>query len=303
MQASVFQSPRLDHLGERVTAAAAEDEVGPEVHRRPLVLARDGKRGHAGRLELRDGGEELVPGRRRGGDAGLLEEVLVVPEADHAHVPRDPVLDALVLVDAHRTRVDRVLPGGHRGGDVLEQAGVGLGGHGPAAPRLEEVGIGVRRGRGELGLEGLVLEDRDVDLHVGVGGRVGVGDGLEVGLAGLAGGDVPPVDGDRLGRGGRRFDGRDPPTAARPIGAVLLLLVLLLTGRDDQARRQHGQDHHGTPADRHDSTSSHSRSDVMGSTLRGERSRVDGPTRSDGQLLLRCPKVSMATAIGFASEP
>ncbi len=59
------------------------------------------------------------------------------------------------------------------------------------------------------------------------------------------------------------------------------------TRRDDHG--QHGQDHHGTPADRHDSTSSHSRSDVRGSTWRGERSRSRStPVR--GQLLLAVRK-------------
>ena len=112
-------------------------------------------------LELADGGQELVPGRRRGGDAGLLEEVLVVPEADHPEVVRDAVLLAVDLVDAHGAGVHRVGPRRHVGGDVLDQAGRDLLGEAAAAPRLEEVrrGAGLHLGR-DLGLERLVLEDR-----------------------------------------------------------------------------------------------------------------------------------------------
>ena len=60
-------------------------------------------------------------------------------------------------------------------------------GHGAAAPRLEQVGhvAGLHRGR-ELGLERLVLLDGDVDLHVRMRRHVGIRDGLEVGLAGVA---------------------------------------------------------------------------------------------------------------------
>ena len=58
----------------------------------------------------------------------------------------------------------------------------------------------------------------------GMRGHVRVGDGLEVGLAGLAGRDVPPVDGDRLG--GLRtalVDGAatDGAADAAALGAVL----------------------------------------------------------------------------------
>ena len=97
----------LDHLLEGVTAADAEDEVRPQVHGRPHVLAGDGERNDPGRLELGDVGEEVIPGGRRRGDAGLGEEGLVVPEADHPHVPGDAVLLALVRVDAHGAGVDR----------------------------------------------------------------------------------------------------------------------------------------------------------------------------------------------------
>ncbi len=174
------------------------------MHRWPLVLAGDGERIDARGPQLLDGGEVLVPRRRRRRDAGLLEERLVVPEADHAHVPGHAVLLAVVVVDAHGTGVDRVLPVGDVGGDVLEQAGVGLGGHDAAAPRLEQVRIVGSGRRGQLRLERLVLEDGDLDGDVRVFRHVGVGGGLEVGLAGVAGRDVPPVDGDGLAaRGGR----------------------------------------------------------------------------------------------------
>ena len=113
--------------------------------------------------------------------------------------------------------IDRVLPGRDVRGDVLEQAGVGL--LRPWSPPPHDwnrsgsvAGLQSRR---ELGLERLVLEDGDVDLDVRVRRRVGVGDGLEVGLAGVAGGDVPPVD-RRPAR--RRRGGAAPSGGGRRCG-------------------------------------------------------------------------------------
>ena len=57
-------------------------------------------------------------------------------------------------------------------------------------------------------LMGLVLENGDLDLDVRVRRRVGVGDRLEVGLAGIAGRDVPPVDRHGCARGGGGGRGR-----------------------------------------------------------------------------------------------
>ena len=168
------------------------------MHRRPLVLARDGKRDGAGRLQLGDVGQEVSPRRGGSSDAGRLEEGLVVPDADHSHVPGNAVLLALVGVDPQGTWVDRVLPGRDVRRDVLELARVGLSGHGSAAPRLEEIGhvAGLQLSR-ELGLEGLVLQNRDLDGHVRMGRVVGVSDRLEHRLAWIRSCDVPPVDRDR----------------------------------------------------------------------------------------------------------
>ena len=170
-------------------------------------------------------------------------------------------------------------------------------GHGAAAPRLEEVGhlAGLDR-RGELGLERLVLEDRDVDLHVRVRGGVGVGDRLEVGLAGVTCGDVPPVDVDRAGgrrrglrrgrgcgrrcrrggRWGRRGWGGCGATAAR-------------TGGDHDHRG--GQDTEHARARRHDSTSSCARHGDSDPPRDGRSSNVNGAA-----------KVSVRCQIGFAAN-
>ena len=49
-----------DHRPEVLAATDAEDEVRPEVHGWPLVLARDRERNNAGGLELADVGEEVI---------------------------------------------------------------------------------------------------------------------------------------------------------------------------------------------------------------------------------------------------
>ena len=160
-----------------VLATLANREVGPPEHLRPgRRAAADRDRRDARCLELVDRSQEVLPRRRRLRDPGLREQVLVVPDADHAQVVRDAVLLALVLVHAHRAGIHRVRPVGDVGGDVLEHAGIDLLGHAAAAPRLEEVrNVAALELRRELRLERVVLEDGDVDGHVRVRGRELVG--------------------------------------------------------------------------------------------------------------------------------
>ena len=94
----------------RLGAADAHGQVGPVELRRPLVLARQGDRGDPGGLELLDGVEELGPGGGRRGDAGLGEQRLVVPEADHAEVERHAVLLPSIWYGSAAPGVERVDP-------------------------------------------------------------------------------------------------------------------------------------------------------------------------------------------------
>ena len=83
-------------------------------------------------------------------------------------------------------------------GDVLEQTGLDLLGHAATAPGLEQVRhVAAGQVRRELGLEGLVLEDGDVDLHVRMGGRVLIRERLPQRQARIVVLDVVPVDLDR----------------------------------------------------------------------------------------------------------
>ena len=204
MKAGPSQCAGGDGLFQGRLAARSQGQVGPIEHGRPLVPASQGDGGDAGVLELLDDRQELLPGRRRLGDAGLLEEVLVVPEAHQAEVVGRAVLDAVDLVDAHAGRVHAVDPVGDLIRDRPGHAGGGLLGEDATAPGLEDV----RRGPalhldGEPGLEGLVLEDSDVDLDVGVLGHVLVGDRLAERQARFGRLDVPPVDLDRILAHGR----------------------------------------------------------------------------------------------------
>ena len=171
--------------------------------RRPLVAGPDGDRRDARVLELLHHVEELVPRRRRRFDAGLGEEVLVVPEPDHAEVERDAVLLAVDVVEPDRARVEVADEPRRLLGDVLHEAGVDLLAQTAAAPRLEQVGdvtgleVGLKRG-----LERLVLEDVDLDRHVRVHGHELVGHRLPVRQARIVVLDVPPADRDRLGVAG-----------------------------------------------------------------------------------------------------
>ena len=110
--------------------------------------------------------------------------------------------------------IDLARPRRHVGRDVLDEAGLLLLAQPAAAPRLEQVRRGARLEEGrQLGLERLVLEDRQVDLDVRMGGRVLVGQLLPQALARVVVLDVIPVDRDGGGRrrcrsGGRRCRGR-----------------------------------------------------------------------------------------------
>ena len=210
------QSPRDDRLLHPGLAGVADREVRPVEGAGPGVLAGQSDRGDALGLQGLDGREELVPRRGRRGDAGVLERLRVVPEADEAEVERDAVVLAVDLVHAEGARVDRVLPGRDVGGDVLDQAGLDLLAETAAAPRLEQVRhVALLEQRRQLGLERLVLVDLDVDLDVRVRRHVLVGEGLPQAEARIAVLDVIPGDGDRL-CGLRRLGARSGRRSGRP---------------------------------------------------------------------------------------
>ena len=117
--------------------------------------------------------------------------------------------------------------------DLLAQAA--------AAPRLEQVGhvAGLEVGL-DRGLERLVLHHGDVDLHVRVLGRVGVGHRLPVGLARIVVLDVPPVDRDGLAVAGGLGRGRwcrSVPAVRRWLGGVRRRVVVAAAGGGDEAER------------------------------------------------------------------
>ena len=200
--------PSVGRLGHRVLAGDAQRQVRPPEHAGPLVLLADGDRRDARALQLLDVAQELVPGGRRAVDPGLLEELLVVPDPHEAEVVGDPVLLVADLVEPDARGIEGVDPRLGGLGDVLDEARVGLLLERAAAPRLEDVRrlarLHVRR---ELGLERLVLEDRDLDLDVGMGGHVLVGRVLPDRLQRIVVGDVPPVDRDGLVRARLRCTG------------------------------------------------------------------------------------------------
>ena len=144
--------------------------------------------------------------------------------------------------------------------------------------------------RGELGLERLVLEDRDVDLDVRVGRHVGVGDPLEDGLARVAGGDVPPLDGDR--RGAPRMRGRRG--GRQPRAAVDGLRPWRRGRGSPRSRRRAGGHQHGddrprdserSPTRGHDSTSSCARR----RRTRSVRATGAPPTSGAAKVSVRVP--------------
>src|SRR5699024_6793835 len=74
-----------DGVGDGVLAALAQREVVPVVRRGPLVTGADRDRLDAGGLEGVDGLVQLVHRRGCLGDAGLVEQVGVVPAAHQTH--------------------------------------------------------------------------------------------------------------------------------------------------------------------------------------------------------------------------
>ena len=118
-------------------------------------------------------------------------------------VVRDAVLLAIDLIQLDGSLAEIADERRSLVGDVAHHAGRDLIAQSTAAPRLEQVGdvAGLDVGL-DGGLEGFVLHHGDVDLHVRVLGRVGVGHGLPVGLARIVVLDVPPVDLDGFAAGG-----------------------------------------------------------------------------------------------------
>ena len=234
------QSPVVDGLVHPGLAAVADREVRPVERAGPGVLAGERDRRDALVLERLDRRQELGPRRRRRRDAGVLEGLRVVPEADEAEVERDAVVLAVDLVHAERAGVDLVLPRRDVRGDVLDEAGLDLLAESAAAPRLEQVGhVALLHQRGQLGLERLVLVDLDVDLDVRVRRHVLVGEGLPQAEARVVVLDVVPGDGDglgglRLGRGRRR--GRRRLARRRGRGGT----AGTRTNHEHRCRRQRG---------------------------------------------------------------
>ena len=149
--------------GVGVGAQLAEQHVLEQVLLGPRRA--DGERGLAGGLERGGLGEELVPGRRRGGDADLLEDRRVVPEQ-------------VGPVDVDRHRVELAVDG-----DELEQP---LGEHVAPALLVVEEGEVLHLARLDVGeqlLAGVAL--------VGVGRVVGQ---QPVGQLGLGVGAGPAGD-------------------------------------------------------------------------------------------------------------
>jgi len=215
----LVEVPVLRRGLERVQAGGADGQVRPVEVARPLVLAGQRDRRDALALDRLNGRQELGPGRGRRGDAGLGEQVLVVPEPDHADVERDAVDLAVDRVRLHGRGQQVADPTGAVRGEVLDQAGLDLLREHAAAPRLEDVRrvAGLRHGR-QLGLERLVLQGRDGDLHVRVRGLVCLGHVRPDGEHRVGGVDRPPVD----GLGG--------------VGVVLLLLVVVRTACGERER-------------------------------------------------------------------
>jgi hypothetical protein len=183
-------------LPQGVQTTDPHGEVGPVVVAGPFLLAGQRDRGDGRGLQLADRLEILRPGGRGRAQPGPLEELLVVPEADHAGVDRGPVDLAVDRVRVEGIRDQRVPPLTDVRGEVLDQSRLGLLGEHAAAPGVEDVRrVAGLDDRGQLGLERLVLQRRDVELDAGVGrleltGHLGPLRHHRVGV-----GDVPPADG------------------------------------------------------------------------------------------------------------
>ena len=148
--------------------------------------------------------QQFGPGGGRVGNLGLGEQILVVPPGDHAHVPRHAVILAILGKDSQRTGCEGVAPGAAIGiqirGDVLEQTSIDLFIQGAAAPALEDIGgSAALHDGGQLGLEGLVFQDGDIDVDIRMCSHIFIGHVLPEGLARVNGGDMPPFDGDLCG--------------------------------------------------------------------------------------------------------
>ena len=114
-------------------------------------------------------------------NSSLIEQILVVPPTDHAHVPRHAVVLALVRHrHANAPGAKRIAPGTairiQIRGDILEQTSIGLIIHHAAAPALEDIGGSAALHDGsQLGLKGLIFQHRDIDLHIGMSGHIFIG--------------------------------------------------------------------------------------------------------------------------------
>src|SRR5690606_13404745 len=192
----VVERLRLARGGVPVHAHDPDRQVGEPVVLGPRRRAGDRDRGDPRLLQRGDRVEELTPGRRRvvRVQPGLLEQRLVVPHSDHAHVEReavDPTVDRVRRLGARRHVLDDV---GHVVGDVLHQAGPHVLREHAAAPTVEDVRRVARlHGGGERRLE-VVVRDR-LRLDVRVVRLVELLRELweEVGQRLLTGLDVPPT--------------------------------------------------------------------------------------------------------------
>ena len=128
------------------------------------------------------------------------KSVFVVPETDHAHIPRHAVVLALVAVDTQGTGRKAITPcriGFEVRSNVLQQASFDLLIKRAAAPTLEDIrGIAGLHHGGELGLEGFIFEDGDLDGDIRMRSHIIIGHLLPVGEARVLGCDMPPGNGD-----------------------------------------------------------------------------------------------------------
>ena len=135
----------------------------------------------------------------------LVKRSLLYHTADHAHVPRHAVVLAIFGIDSQRTGCEAGAPGAaigiEGGGDILEHASRDLVIHDAAAPALEDIGgRAALHDGGQLGLEGFIFQNRDMDGDIGMSSHILVGQILPEGLAGIEGGNMPPFDRDRFRR-------------------------------------------------------------------------------------------------------
>src|SRR6266508_2153664 len=143
-------------------SADASGQIVPEVHARPFVSLTDGDGSNTIFFQFLHIFEELGPSCGGSSDASLFEERFVVPETNHAHIPRHTVVLALVTIDTQSTGRKAIAPcriGIQVCGDVLQQSGFDLLIERTAAPALDNVrGIARLHHGGEFGLEGFILQ-------------------------------------------------------------------------------------------------------------------------------------------------